>query len=351
MSSLCASTTSVTSCSLGPALRALKSALPGVHIDLLASSAGALAAELLPWIDGVLVARVPWQDASGELPLDRAREVALVDSLARGAYDAALIFTSWAQSPWPAASACYAAGIPVRAGESKEFGGSLLSHRVPCLPDEVHQVERNLHLVRSLGVPDAGSHLEIDVPAGAHDEASQLLYDAGVSGPYALVAPGASCSARRYPADRYAKVVTGLQERLGRPVIVVGDERDRGATAPVALAPGAVDLVGRTTIGGLAALLARASVAVTNDSGPMHLAAAVATPQVVLYAGTELESQWAPHHAPIRLLRVPTWCTPCYRFECPYELGCLDIDPADVVDAAVELTGAQPWRGTSACAS
>jgi ADP-heptose:LPS heptosyltransferase len=324
---------------LGPALRALHSALPGLRIELLASPAGAPAAELLPWVDDVLVEQVSWQDATGALSFDPGREARLVARLADGDYDAALIFTSWAQSPWPAASACYAAGIRVRAGESKEFGGSLLSHRVPCLPDEVHQVERNLHLVRSLGVPSAGSQLEIEVPGAAHDEAAQLRREAGVDQPYVVVAPGASCAARRYPAERFADVVTGLAERLGRPVVVVGTERDRASASPVVAARGAVDLIGRTSIGGVAALLQSASLAVTNDSGPMHLAAAVATPQVVLYAGTELVSQWAPTHVSARLLRVPTWCTPCFRFDCPYELACLDVAPAVVVDAAVELIG------------
>jgi ADP-heptose:LPS heptosyltransferase len=334
---------------LGPTLRGLRAAHPGWHLTLLASPAGASVAPLLPWLDAVEVERALWQDASGQLPFDPEREWALIERLRAARYDAALVFTSWAQSPFPAAYAAYLAGVPVRIGESKEFGGAVLSHAVETLPDAVHQVDRNAHLVVSTGLAAVEPHLELALPASAEAGAAALL--AGVERPYVVAAPGASCSARRYPPARFAAAVAGLAPVVD--VVVVGSERERDLLAPVRAVPGVHDLVGRTDLESLTAVIAGAAVVVANDSGPMHLADAFARPQVVLYSGTELESQWAPRTSPATILRRDTPCTPCHLFECPIGLPCLDVDPSEVV-AAVHAHLAPtarrgPTEGDAAC--
>ncbi len=327
---------------LGPALRALRASLPEAHVTLMASPAGARVAPMLPWVDGVMVERVVWQDTSGRLPLDPTRERWLIDRIAEGAFDLALAFTSWAQSPWPAAYACYLAGVPVRAGESKEFGGSLLTHAAEPLGDEAHQVDRNLHLLEALGIPPAGGHLELAVPPDADGNAVRLLAEVGVDPAAAFIclAPGASCAARRYAPERYAEVGAGLAQRSGLPVVVVGSESELELAQPI-FERGKGDevrsLVGRTGVTELAAVIARSELVVANDSGPMHLADAFGRPMVVLYSGTELESQWCPRRSPARLLRRPTPCSPCYRFDCPYDMACLDIPPEEVVHHALAL--------------
>ncbi len=319
---------------LGPALRALRAAWPRTHLTLCASPAGATVAPLLPWVDEVHQERVVWQDAGGRMPLDPEREQALVGRWRDGGYDAALIFTSWSQSPWPAAYAAYLAGIPVRVGESKEFGGSLLTHVAPSLPDRAHQVDRNLHLLDVLGIEPAGRHLELAVPLAAEAQAGALL--AGAGRPLVVAAPGASCPARRYALDRFRSVVETLVSE-GVAVAVVGAAGEAEMLRAIRSVPGAIDLVGRTSLPVLAAVVAAADVVVANDSGPMHLADAFARPQVVLYSGTELESQWQPRRSPHRLLRVPTPCSPCHAITCPFAMECLDIGPGEVVAAALEL--------------
>src|SRR5881275_1282862 len=141
---------------LGPALRAVKETSPHPpkagtrRITLLASRAGATGAPLLPWVDDVVVWRTLWQDL-GELGFDPARERELVALLAERRFDAALIFTSFSQTPHVPGYVCYLAGIPLRAGESKEFGGATLTSELRGAPDELHQAERNLRLVEHLG--------------------------------------------------------------------------------------------------------------------------------------------------------------------------------------------------------
>jgi ADP-heptose:LPS heptosyltransferase len=90
----------------------------------------------------------------------------LIEALSQRRFDAAIIFTSFLQSPYPPAYVCYLAGITVRAGQSQEFGGSLLTHWVRPLPDRTHQVDRNLFLLESLGVEIAGRHLEVRLREG-----------------------------------------------------------------------------------------------------------------------------------------------------------------------------------------
>jgi ADP-heptose:LPS heptosyltransferase len=332
-----------------PALRALRRALPaGARLDLLASPAGASLAPLLTApeagaVDDVLVLRAVWQDASSAMPQDAARELALVERLRTGAYDAVVVFTSFSQSPWPPAYAAYLAGVPVRVGQSREFGGSLLSHWVTPPDDAVHQVDRALHLLAAVGVPSAGTHLALGVPEAAHEAAGAALRVAGLGprSPYALLAPGASCPSRRYPPERFASVAAELA-RAGLPVAVVGSEKEAGLVAAVvdgAATAGVEGLAGAVDVPGLAALVAGATVAVTNNSGGMHLADALRTPLVALFAGTELEQQYAPRAIAATLFRVPTGCSPCRAFDCPYSLECLDVPPHAVAEAALAAAG------------
>jgi ADP-heptose:LPS heptosyltransferase len=386
---------------LGPALRTLRAALPEAHITLMATPAGTQVAPMLPWVDEVMTERVSWQDVSGTWPLDPALELTLVERVRAGRFDAALIFTSFSQSPYPPAFICYLAGIPVRLGQSKEFGGAMLSQWVRPLPDDTHQVDRNLHLLEAAGLEPAGRHLELCVPAEAQTAADALLRECEIDSEtsFVVLAPGASAAARRYDPQRYAQVAGLLQAETGLPIVVVGSQREeemvqtivdraQGKTTPGTEShllqresvgrrsglrdeetapaghpsayppkaglpahtlrrtrPRLISLAGRTSVVELAAVIRRASLVIANDSGPMHMADAFERPMVVLFSGTEYESQWRPRRAPARLLRRPTDCSPCFAFRCPYHMECLDIPAAEVVQHALELlrqTAEQP---------
>jgi ADP-heptose:LPS heptosyltransferase len=323
----------------GPVFRALREAVPDAELVLLGSPGGSAAAALLPWVDRVQTLRAVWQDAQGRLPLDPARELRAIDAIRGIDADAAIILTSFSQTPWPAAYACYLAGIPIRAGHAADFGGSLLTHRAgPNAP--VHQADRNLHVLRALDVAVHDPSLGARVPRQAADAVSRLLAEGGLDGhtPPILVLPGASCAARRYPAERFAAAARLTRERTGLPVVVAGGERERELTAALAAAaPGALDLGGATDVGELAALVARAAVVLANDSFGMHVADALRVPVVTVFSGTDREAEWAPRDTASRTLRRSTTCAPCRLFECPIGLPCLDVPPEDVADAAVAL--------------
>ena len=96
-------------------------------------------------------------------------------------------------------------------------------------------------------------------------------------------------------------------------------------------------MLSQTTLGEYAALIESAALVICNDTLPMHLADALSTPLVVLFSGTDLEEQWRPRNTLARLLRRPTACYPCYLFECPIGLPCLDVKPEEVAAIVQEL--------------
>ncbi|GAA6624064.1 glycosyltransferase family 9 protein [Scytonema sp. NUACC26] len=341
-----------------PALQAIKENLPQCHLTLMASPGGALAAELLPWVDEVLPWRVLWQDL-GKLDFDPTREWELVKRLQNSKFDAAIIFTSFSQSPHPAGFLCYLAGIPIRIGESKEVGNGVLTLEVPSISDEVHQVERNLRLIEQAGFEVQNRSLCIDISEIARQEALSLLLGIGdwglgtgkensqspIANPqspipnYLLLNPWTSCQSRNYDSQRFAIAARQLVEVTQMPVVVTGVEKDlpKSKSLLETLGDRAVNLIGKTTLPQLAALIANAKLVLTNNTSTMHIADATRTPTVVMFAGTELESQWQPRNGTSWLLRRPTPCSPCYAFTCPYNLECLDIPLEEVVATGLKL--------------
>ncbi|HEX8037011.1 MAG TPA: glycosyltransferase family 9 protein, partial [Ktedonobacterales bacterium] len=182
-------------------------------------------------------------------------------------------------------------------------------------------------------------HLSVAIVDEARAQAVRMLREVGIDAgrPYVLLHPGASAQARRYPPERFG-AVAALLTGAGWQVLVTGVERE-GAILSVVMerAPLAKLLMGRTTLPDYAALVERAALVLCNDSLPLHLADALRTPEVVLYSGTEYEEQWRPRATRARLLRRPTPCQPCYLFECPIGLPCLDIPPEEVAAAALEM--------------
>jgi ADP-heptose:LPS heptosyltransferase len=323
-----------------PVLRTLKENLPESHLALMASPGGSKAAPLLPWVDEVLPWPVLWQDL-GRLPHNPAREWKLIETLRKGSYDAAIILTSFKQTPHVAAYACYLAGMPLRLGESKEWGGGVLTDEAPISPDELHQAERNLRLIEHVGFRVEDRALEVCVPQAARKDTTALLEAGGIvpGAPYVLLCPWTSCQARTYALDRFARAARRLSEETGWPVVVSGTESDRAAGDEMSsvLDGRGVNLVGATDLSALAALVEGARLVLTNNTSTMHLADALRAPAVVLFSGTELEEQWRPRHTIHRLLRRQTRCSPCYAFTCPYDLECLDIPPEEVVQAGLSL--------------
>jgi ADP-heptose:LPS heptosyltransferase len=325
---------------LSLALRAIKETLPQSRITLMASPSGSQAAVLLPWVDEVISVRALWQDL-GKLEFNPVREWELIETVRNRQFDAAIIFTSFSQTPHAAGYLCYLAGISARVGESKEWGGSIFTTEVRSAPDEIHQVERNLRLIESVGFHVSDRSLRIHIPEAAYRSALAKLHRYGFASnaPYILLSPWASCQAWTYPPEQFAIAARQLSELTGHPIVVTGVEKDRRSSIPLLeiLGSCAVDLMGMTDLSELAALITSAQLVLSNNTSTMHLADAVQTSSVILYSGTDYESQWQPRQTTTRLLREPTACSPCYTFTCPYKLECLAVPPRKIVEAGLSI--------------
>jgi ADP-heptose:LPS heptosyltransferase len=277
----------------GPAVRAV--AASASSVVMLSGPRGRAAADLLPGVDQVLEWCVPWIDP--EPPELTQRHHNALQRLVRMAQpDAALILTSFHQSPLPMALLLRLAGVAWIGAISEDYPGSLLDlrHQVDGDPPEV---ERMLSLVRAAG---------FDLPVGDSGRLAvrRPLPDApDMAGPpgYIVVHPGTSVPARAWPAELCAETVRALVS-VGHRVVVTGSADERELTARVAGHHG-LDLGGAcSTFAELAAVLDRAATVVVANTGPAHLAAAVGTPVVSLFAPVVPAARWAPYGVPTVLL-------------------------------------------------
>ena len=324
-----------------PAFRAVRQALPNAHLALLAGPAGCEIGRLDPDIDETILYRAPNEDVYFRLPQDPEREFAAVEGLKERDFDAAIIFTSYKQSALPVAYLCYLAGIPLRAAGSFEGPGSLLTHRhryEETVPPK-HETLRGLELTKLLGFPPVEPEMVL-VPREEEEEgAAKLLERHGIGreAGFAVVHPGASASSRAYPPERYAAVVEELTGQGGLPVLVTGGPGEEDLTRRVAGSTG-ISVGGEMGFGPFAALVGRAAVVVTNNTGTTHVASAMRRPVVTVFAGTNPPEQWGPWRTPSRLITHPVPCAPCYKRVCPIGHECLTgISPGTVAGAALQL--------------
>jgi len=339
-----------------PAIRALKESVAGRRITLLTSRAGAAAASLVPEIDNVIVYDAPWLKAT-PTRADSRHEYAMAELLRERRFQAAVIFTTFSQSALPSSLLCYLADIPLRLAHARENAYQLLTTRIVEREPENgirHEVERQLDLVASVGCRTANHRLSLRVPQDDRARVRALLasLDIGDGCPWLVVHPGASAPSRRYPPELFVEALTLVVERTGASVIVTGDASEHELVSQVCAGiPGRPhELAGVLTLGELSALIAEAPVLLTNNTGPAHVAAAVGTSVVDLYALTN------PQHTPwmvrSHVLSHDVPCRNCFRSVCP-ELHhqCLrGVPPEQVADAVCELLACTlaPWPPVSA---
>jgi ADP-heptose:LPS heptosyltransferase len=313
----------------GPAIRAI--AHGSQAVDLLAGPRGRAAATLLPGVDEVLVWHCPWIDAE-PAPVDAADVRSLVGRLAARRYERALVFTSFHQSALPTALLLRLAGVTWVGAISVDYPGSLLDlrHRAP---EDLPEPERALSLARAAGFsapPHDTGGLAVRRPL---PDVGDLL----PPGPYVVLHPGTSVPARAWPVERFAETARLLADR-GVRVVVTGGPGEEPLTAAACATTPALDLGGVTSLQQLAAVLSRAVAVVVGNTGPAHLAAAVGTPVVSLFAPTVPAVRWAPYQVPRVLLgdqQAP--CRDSRLTQCPYPgHPCLGGVTAEEVVAAVE---------------
>ena len=317
-----------------PAIRAIRRSLPEAEITLFASPVGAQCGRLNPDIDDVIVYQAPWMDPWHELPLDPAREAGVIRQIAEREFDGAIIFTSFRQSPLPSAYLCYLAGIPLRAAASIDGPGSLLTTRHKHPEHKMHEVERGLDLVGALGMSTDEVDLVLQAPADARESIDHRFGYRDT--PLVIVHPGCSMPARTYPWEMYADVCDLLVERLEARVVLTGTHAEQELTSCVQarMRHPATNLAGDLSFSEFVALIESADLTVTNNTGPMHMAAAAKTPVIALFALTNPPEQWGPWRVAHRQMYHDVSCRICYSRVCPYDQECLTLVTPDMVLAA-----------------
>ena len=263
------------------------------------------------------------------LAIDRDREAA---QLRAARADAVLLLTNSFGSAWVARRA----GIRERWGYRAAGRGPLLTRGVARPGRQVHQIEYYLALAHGLGieaVQDPAAEPMLQPSPAARVKAGTLLASAGVEGTARIVgfAPGAAYGqAKRWPPERVAQVIAGLA-RDGVTAVLLGAGADRatGRAIESTLPPGVrvVNLIGRTSLRELIGIVARCAAFVSNDSGAMHVAAALGVPLTAIFGPTD-ERATAPG-GPADVILRDVFCRPCMLRECPIDHRCMkriDVD-------------------------
>ncbi|MGE3519258.1 MAG: lipopolysaccharide heptosyltransferase II [Vicinamibacterales bacterium] len=305
-----------------PAIADLRRAMPEATVDLAARPSVAPLATLVPGVGATV-------------PLGSRRE--RVDRVRAGRYDAALLLPNSFQSAW----VVWKAGVPERWGFRRDLRAPLLTRAI-VPPVRVHQAAYYQTLTTALGFSPGPLEPRLTLTPDARERGDALLSEAGWTdghAPLIAMAPGAAYGgAKRWPAPAYAELLDALAGD-GVRTVLVGARGDMPASAEVRATArtgaGAIDLTGRTDLPALAGVLARCRALVTNDSGAMHLAAALGTDVVALFGPTN-ESETRPL-GPVRarVLHTGVWCRPCMLRECPLTHRCMTgIAPAVVAQEA-----------------
>lgn len=239
-----------------------------------------------------------------------------------------------------AALLAFASGARERIGYDTDRRGFLLTRAVARPPARSHQLRDYDRLLASRGIQPDFDPPRLTVPEAAQRRADEALARAGVGGAFVMLAPGAAFAwTKRWPAERFGALAASLAERGTASAIAIGPGEEGIAAAVVAAAAGApVPVLGADLDPlELAGALARAQTVVANDSGPMHLSAAVGTPVVALFGPTD-PGRTAPTGAPSRVLDRYVFCSPCFKKECPFQHECLrDISAEEVLRAVMDL--------------
>lgn len=316
-----------------PLLRALKRSDPEVRVTVLTTPAGANLLEGSPFVD----ASIPYRKkgpGTGLLGLAR-----VVRSLGSSRFHVAIA----AQRSFRTGILAVASGARRRIGFAGAAGSWAYTRRVPW-EGLRHAVHRYLALAQPLGIDPARAEPrpQLDPPAAARERADALLREEGYdpAGPLLAVAPGSVWGTKRWTPEGYATVLGEVERRLGIRPFLVGSSEERPLCETIGARSGRAlpDLAGKSDLSVLAALLARASVLLTNDSGPGHIASAVRTPVVSIFGPTAPEFGYTAFGGANRVVqRDGLPCRPCHSHGpdvCP--LGhhrCMtEIDPGTVLD-------------------
>ncbi|MBI2885417.1 MAG: lipopolysaccharide heptosyltransferase II [Candidatus Omnitrophica bacterium] len=318
-----------------PFVRALRAMAPGASISALGPARTQAMLERHPLIDRFIL----YDESGPQRGLPAAWRAASTIRAQR--YDAAIVL----RRSFTRTALLAAAGVPVRIGFANAKSGWLLTHPVRRPAGTRHKAEEYFALLAPLGEAPAPGPCDYYSSPEERAQASQLLRAAGIDDQrnFVVIHSGANWAHKRWPTDAFAELGARLMREASVAILLTGSADDAPLAGAIRarMAPHAPhELVGRTTIRQLAAVLERAAAVISNDTGVLHLAAALRRPVVALYGPTS-PALTGPYGDPAltRVIHHPECCpaVPCYQPDHPGYPGMAAISVEEVVRAAKEL--------------
>ena len=319
-----------------PAMKAVRERFPEAEITLL----------VRPWVAGLFTS-VPfvdkvWREARPSTLTDWTR---ITRDIRVRAFDLALLFPNSFES----ALMMFLGRVPRRIGYATDGRTWMLTNAIAPAAGTRHQVYYYLDLVKTISADSGGHSIEIEATREERANARKLLARNGIphSAQFLVLNPGAAYgSAKRWREDRFADAANILATETGLDIAIIGSESERPIAEQIRdrLKRQSAVLSGQTSLETLIGVLAESSLMITNDSGPMHIAAALGIPTVAIFGSTD-ERVTGPCGRHTRIVKQPVECSPCLLRECPIDHRCMTrVTVDEVCKAARELISAERFE-------
>lgn len=317
-----------------PAYRALKARYPLARVSAMCAPRVADVLRGCPWVDDVFEFDEKGRERSLRARLDAVRQLR-----SRGIDAAFFIHSSLTRR-----ILVWMAGIPRRVGYNSKDGGRFLTESYPSPdPDTTHRSDMYVGLFASAGISIEDNRCQMQINPSALSKARQLLARHGVPSdqPFVVVNTGGNWDLKRWSKERFAELVRRLSADYGRSVVIPGAANDVALARDIALTSGVhpVVLAGQTGLPELAAVMSLAECVISNDSGPMHLAAAVGANVVAIFGPTRPEITAPRGVGGHRVLFKEMGCnkSACYYLECSDNQCMMSVTVDEVLKAYEEF--------------
>jgi heptosyltransferase-2 len=317
-----------------PAVAAIRRNFPAARICLL----------VVPWVMDIFLHNPHVDEVIPYLREGRHKGVrgkrALIRELRERKFDLAILL----QNAFEAALLVWGARVLRRAGYNTDARGLLLTHVVAMRPEykRVHQTDYYLVMLRGLGLEAPNMGMLLNVPDELTTQVQARLIESGKEGkPLIVLAPGATYgSAKMWPAERYALLAARVAKHFAGYLVILGSAREKAVGDVIVQSAGngtVINLCGTTNLLEAAAWIKNSALFISNDSGLMHVAAALSRPQLAIFGPTDRVTT-GPRNLKARIIYHETSCAPCLKVQCPTDHSCMARITVDQVFQAASQT-------------
>lgn len=326
-----------------PAFHAIKEAYPSARLDVLVNKQSKDVVKNNPHIDRIMTYDAPWFKQKNRRLIKLKEFLRLAKALRGEKYDVGIDLRGDSRH----IVLMLLAAIRYRIGYGITGCGFLLNKEVGFRPN-VHEFEHNLDILRAVGIRAVYKKSELFITDEHETFAKEFYTNNGLSEKDFVVCihSGAGYPSKRWLPKKWAQLINALRQQFNAEIVIIGTKDDKTVSDNIKeiAKTKVIDAVGKTTLNGLAALLKKANLFIGTDSGPSHIAAAVDTPSVILYSGTNDARQWAPLGKKIIIIQKELPCRECEKLKCANNV-CMDLITVNEVMEAAKKCASVSMQG------